>query len=546
MGYKVALDLGTSGQRAQAMDERGKILYTAMTVRHPLPGANIMDHLTFAIRNGVEIAHEIMIGSIDKVLDSLARAIQIDVTEIDRLSVCGNPIQLSLFEGIEIRDLAYAGESLLKELKITPPQRRGKVITADSLQGIHLKPTTEIVIPPAVRHEIGADALAMVIKSGMSEDPTVSMVTDYGTNAEMGVMVEGELISGSAAAGPAIEGQHIEYGMLATPGAVSEVDEKWQCHVLDEDFRPQLGDRVDPHTGKVLKKGKIRAKGITGTGVISTLAMGIRDGIITPPKINTPDHRIHLQDGIYFTEEDLGEATKALGAIRAGHHTLAEVAEIDYENVETMYMCGASGTYVNPLHAQLVGYIPPSLNKTVQAGNTSLSMAVDLLRDEEKLDEMQAIADSMKARHVMFANSETFKNSYVCELAYWQEGMPLEMYNQYLQLYGIKPLPEIKPPKEMKSVGRDIQDIGGGMVIVRDIGLKLIGQFEGCIGCRKCERECPESAIQPIKKRDGKFTIEVLTEFCNGTACLRCEYICPEKVYNFSALKMRELERGET
>jgi len=150
----------------------------------------------------------------------------------------------------------------------------------------------------------------------------------------------------------------------------------------------------------------------------------------------------------------------------------------------------------------------------------------------------------MKARHVMFANSETFKNTYVCELAYWQEGMPLEMYNQYLQLYGLKPLPEIKPPTEMKSVGRDIQEIGEGLVIVRDIGLKLVGQFEGCIGCRKCERECPESAIKPIKKKkDGKFTIEVLTEFCNGTACLRCEYICPEKVFNFSALKMRELEK---
>ncbi len=541
MGYKIAIDLGTSGQRAQALDERGKILQTAMTVRHPLPGANIMDHLTFAIRNGLQLSNDIMVGSVNKIIGAL----EIDLNEVETIAVCGNPAQLSLFEGIEIRDLAYAGESLLRELKVTPPERRGKIITAESLPKLNVRPKTEIIIPPAVRHEIGADALAMVVKSRMLEEKDVAMVTDYGTNAEMGIFIDGEFITGSAAAGPAIEGQHIEYGMLATPGAISELDENWHNYVLDERFKKQSGDIVDPTTGAVITKGGIRAKGITGTGVISTIAMGMEKGLIVPPHIKTPDNKLHLQDGIYFTEEDLSEATKALGALRAGHLTLAEAAGIDYENVEAMYMCGASGTYVNPLHAQRVGYIPPALNRTVQAGNTSLSMAVDLVRYPGKLDELQELADSMKAKHVMFANSETFKNAYVCELAYWQEGMPFEMYNHYLQLYGIKPLPQIRKPKEMRTVGRDIEDIGAGITIVENIGIKLVGQFEGCIGCRTCEKECPESAILPIKKKDGKFNIEILSEFCNGTACMRCELACPEKVFDLSLLKLKALEKAK-
>ena len=51
----IALDLGTSGFRAQAIDleQDGQILSTAVTSRHPLPGANVIDHLHFALEIGV-------------------------------------------------------------------------------------------------------------------------------------------------------------------------------------------------------------------------------------------------------------------------------------------------------------------------------------------------------------------------------------------------------------------------------------------------------------------------------------------------------------
>jgi len=50
MAYVVAL-LGTSGYRTHLVDlsRRGKILSTAITLRHPLPSANIMDHLHFCL-----------------------------------------------------------------------------------------------------------------------------------------------------------------------------------------------------------------------------------------------------------------------------------------------------------------------------------------------------------------------------------------------------------------------------------------------------------------------------------------------------------------
>ena len=71
MAYGVALDLGTSGYRSHLVDlsKNGKIISTAITMRHPLPGANIMDHLHFWMENGTEVGHSIIMETVDKLID---------------------------------------------------------------------------------------------------------------------------------------------------------------------------------------------------------------------------------------------------------------------------------------------------------------------------------------------------------------------------------------------------------------------------------------------------------------------------------------------
>ena len=182
------------------------------------------------------------------------------------------------------------------------------------------------------------------------------MVTDYGTNAEMGLYHDGELYSGSAAAGPAMDGQSIEAGMLAAPQAISDLnlceDGKWGNVVLDEYLNPTLTAKVDPLTGETQRLVGLKARGITGTGVVSAIALGLETGFIALPNISTPSHHLKLVDGIKFLEKDVREAGKAMGAIRAGHRTLIHEVGIRDEDVKVMYMAGASGTYVDPIKAQ--------------------------------------------------------------------------------------------------------------------------------------------------------------------------------------------------
>ncbi len=68
----INLDLGTSGFRGQAMDlERsGHIISTAVTTRHPMPGANVIDHLHYALEVGRENAHRTITQAVNKVIGS--------------------------------------------------------------------------------------------------------------------------------------------------------------------------------------------------------------------------------------------------------------------------------------------------------------------------------------------------------------------------------------------------------------------------------------------------------------------------------------------
>ncbi|NMA64822.1 MAG: methylamine methyltransferase corrinoid protein reductive activase [Clostridiaceae bacterium] len=536
MEYGISLDLGTSGFRAQAVDlKTKKVISTSITECHPLPGANIMDHLTFGIRVGLDVAHGVVINTVNKLIKTLG----IDLKDVVRMSLCGNPIQLSIAQNIPIDDLAFAGENA-RRVRGIKEQKRDAGIFNPVEYGIEVSDGVELYVPPAIRHEIGADALAMMYKSGFLEEKETCLVTDYGTNAEMALKVGDEIYTGSAAAGPAMEGQSIKHGMLAAPGAISDLkfDIQWICKVLDDNLIPRDGDRFDFILGTAGKPGPMhgKAKGITGTGVIAAVAVAKKSGLLRKGKLNTKDSKMHLQDGIYITAKDIAEAMKAVGAMRAGHYTLLEHAGIKFEDLRTMYMTGASGTYVDAIKAREIGMLPPTCDTIYQYGNTSLALATDLLMNPELLDELQSVADDIRANHVMFAGDAVFEDIYVQELAHCEEGMSMFTYNENLEMSGRQTIPRPRGvPKVTRISERDIADLGErGLYILNDLGTDLIGKMEGCTGCKSCERECPEHALIVAKDK----TIIVKTKNCLGTACYRCQYVCPEKVMKFDTLRL--------
>ena len=534
--YCIALDIGTSGLRCQVLDrETSETIATSITSRHPIPGMNVIDHVNFAITTGADAANELIITAANRLFSSLG----VDLSKVVSIAVCGNPFQLSLFQNIEIRDLAYAGKNALESMGVVSPPRDGDVLNASDL-GLKGMPNAVVIIPPAVTHEIGADAIAMLLVTDVLDSKEPCLVVDYGTNAEMALIVDGNIFTGSAAAGPALEGQQIEKGMLAAPGAISNVQitsEGWRCTVLDESMKDVPGDMIDPHSGKILIKSDMHGKaiGITGTGVIASIYCGIESGMVHPPNINNPDGKIHLQDGVNIHSKDIDEAGKAIGALRAGFLTLLREAGLWTDDVKIAYMSGASGLYVDAKKALKIGMVVPGAERIFQFGNTSIELARRLALGKMELDELREFAKRLRATHCMFATSDVFKNIYSIEYSLWSQGMPVSEYNNMMDVYD---LPHIPDPMDDPFVSRmSVTDLphteGRKIIMIDEPGTILTGKIEGCILCKKCVKECPERALSLIQREEHIWG-EIKSDRCAGTACRRCERICPSQVLHIT------------
>ena len=524
----IAIDIGTSGIRGQLLDLDGrKVVRTCITTRNPIPGCNVMDHMSFAIQYGQDLAHRILTDAVRSIIERLGPE------DLQRLSVCGNPIQLSLFEGLDIRDLAYAGENKLQMEGVQRLDRKGHTLDGGFL-GF---PGVLVVIPPAVRHEIGADALAMMLKSGFLDDDRC-LVTDYGTNAEMALKIGDRIYTGSAAAGPAMEGQQIRNGMIAGPGAMSDLERTpsgWQSKVLDERLMPRDGPVLNLRSD-ISRSGPSTPKGITGTGVVALMYACQADGRVEDSKIrNDP---VQISRGISFSTEDYREAGKALGAIRAGHLTLMISAGVDPRDTRKMYMAGASGTYVDPVKAKAVGLVPPDCEHVVQVGNTSLELAKDLAFDPGMLDDLEVLRSKLVTDHIMFASSDVFSDLYTYEFGYWNDGMPLNRYRRALERYSAEGYLDRTTATEVdKRHETDIRDVGESLEIL-DISPVMTSSWD-CSRCGKCINGCPEDALD---LRDGVFSIR--TGYCLGTSCQRCQENCPERKFDYSSFESASWNLG--
>lgn len=535
--FAIAMDLGTSGLRAQALDlSTGEVLSTAITTRHPLPGANVLDHVDFALEVGLEVARDIMIQAVNQVLEQL----RVVTGDVERLAVCGNPAQLSLFQGMEVRDLAFAGPRKLSALGVTAPDRGAARRLAGEFPALALPCSCQVLIPPAVRHEVGADAIALILQTGLLRRGETAIAIDFGTNAELALVHHGRVFTGSAAAGPALEGQHLACGTLAIPGAISDLEPEGAAHrlfVLSSEMRPVPGALIDLR--RAVDTSTVegpRAVGITGTGTIATLDQAIQTGVVVLPRIRTADRRLHLGQDLFVTEADLAEAGKAIGAIRAGYVTLSVQAGITPGEIHAAYLAGASGTYLDALKARRLGLIPPHATSIRQVGNTSLAMARALALEPKTLDAMSELARELQQTHCMFGSSRTFASLFLLELSHWTEGMPMSLYGELLRRGH---LPELPPPagapEVLKTVKQDLDDPGRlGLVTLKAFGRRVALQVDGCTACMACVSDCPAGALSATAETEPP-TIALALSLCDGVACRRCERSCPTKVLHMSA-----------
>jgi uncharacterized 2Fe-2S/4Fe-4S cluster protein (DUF4445 family) len=116
---------------------------------------------------------------------------------------------------------------------------------------------------------------------------------------------------------------------------------------------------------------------------------------------------------IVVTQNDVRAIQLAKAALYTGAKLL--MAEKGVDRVDRIILCGAFGTYIDPLHAMVLGMIPDcDLGRVFSAGNAAGDGArIALLNRDQRL---QAARLAKWVQHVQIATSPEFQDEFVAAL----------------------------------------------------------------------------------------------------------------------------------
>lgn len=376
-GCGLAVDIGTTTVVMRLYDRStGTVLAErAEENRQRRFGADVISRISACAEVGLSTVQ----AAICDQLEELAAQCMAEsgVSEITESVVTGNSTMLHLFEGLDPASLAVSPFKVQSDF--------GRISTR-TLAG------APVYLPRCTGAYVGADITCAILASGMADQSNTSLLADIGTNGEMALMHNGELVCCSTAAGPAFEGAGLSCGMPAADGAIRTVS----C------------DAEDNVTFEVIGGGE--PTGICGSGVLDALAVMLKLEELEDSGFLEEDFM--LTDRVGISTKDVRQLQLAKAAVCAGILTLSEERGVELADIDTLYIAGGFGSSMNPQSAGAIGLIPPVLADRVHfLGNAALAGAAMLLLQPELRD--RAFDLSKNATELALSTSETFMDYYV-------------------------------------------------------------------------------------------------------------------------------------
>jgi len=353
----VSADIGTTTICAHLLDESGKILSTA-TRKNPQTrfGADVISRIEKAMSGqGDELAGCVR-GTLAEMIDQLCVDAAQQPERIDGLVLTGNTAMLYLLVGQDPTELSRAPFSASRLF--------GEELDAREL-GLALAPGARVHLPRCISAFVGGDVTTAIVASGICESDKTCLLVDIGTNGEIALWRKGELICCSTAAGPAFEGAGIDCGVYGVAGAI---------------------DRVWVQEGKARHStiGEGPAVGICGSGIVDAIATMLKLGVIDETgAFAQRDTTFELEGRVCVTPADVRQIQLAKGSVRAGLETLLTATGVDKSQIDTLYIAGGFGSYLDLCSAADIGLIPREMLGRVKViGNAAHTGATMLLRDK--------------------------------------------------------------------------------------------------------------------------------------------------------------------
>jgi len=411
--WGLAVDIGTTSNVVYLMNLlTSQVVDTAAEYNAQIScGEDVISRIIYATKQegGLEHLQRLVVQTINGRIAELVERNGIDPTEIDKLTVAGNPTMIHLFLGLWPESIRL--EPYVPTVNHPPPVKAHEL-------GLHVNPAATVDCLPGVGAYVGADTTAGVLSSRMYQTEQLTLFIDVGTNGEIVLGNFDWLLSCACSAGPAFEGSGVQSGMRATIGAIEEV---W---INTKTYEPTI---------RVI--GDVPPRGICGSGMISLLAEMFITGVIdkagkinqsldTPrvrigehgpeyvvawadaPPLSPPKPALSKVEGlggmkggredVVLTEVDIANLIRAKAAFYAGFSVLTRSVGLELAEVEQVLIGGAFGQYINVEKAIQIGLLPDMPWERFKfLGNTSALGAYTALMCPDMRQEVMDIASRM-------------------------------------------------------------------------------------------------------------------------------------------------------
>lgn len=387
-GYLLAFDIGTTSVVCFLLDGRTgeELAKSSMLNPQTAFGADVISRIQAALRGALEQESKVIREGMTALIRTVCAEGKISPEEIGMVSVVGNPAMQQLFLGISPENLAG--------VPFAPVLTEARVIPCGDM--LPICANADLLIIPDISGYIGGDTMGCVLSTGIYKKEEVTLLVDIGTNGEMVLGNKDRMIACSTAAGPALEGANIRFGMRGTEGAIDHVwlkDGEIKCSVI----------------------GGGEAMGICGSGLIDAIAVGLDLGLLNKRgRIENKDHIFPLTENMYLTQDDIRQVQLAKGAIHAGIVLMARQLGLEVKAIQKVQLAGAFGNYLNPESACRIGLLPEELRDRIEAvGNAAGSGAKMLACDKDLLPLTQSLVEKIEFLELasLPAFSRTFAKS---------------------------------------------------------------------------------------------------------------------------------------
>ncbi|MFP4546247.1 MAG: ASKHA domain-containing protein, partial [Methanomassiliicoccales archaeon] len=367
--YGVAVDIGTTTVVAYLMDlisGECKAISSEMNpqIRY---GDDVLSRVTFSMHNSEkgQLLQSSIVDCLNRLIENCCKEAHVPEDRIYEVAVVGNTAMHHFFYGLDASNLGRS--------PYVPSIARALEVKAREV-GLHSHPEAYCYSLPNVAGFVGADHTSVLLSTRLWEAEEPQIAIDIGTNGEISVGSKDGIASTSCAAGPALEGATIKFGMRGASGAIDHltIDKDWNVEYTT------IGNR--------------KARGLCGSAIVDAIAEMFKAGVLEPsgrirkeidsPRIIESDGEVQfiiayeeeasLDEPVVITQGDVGEVQCAKAALYSGVTMLMDIMDIKLEEVDKLFLAGAFGNYISPESSMNLGLIPEMpLDKVKGIGNAA-------------------------------------------------------------------------------------------------------------------------------------------------------------------------------